>query len=145
MKDKQGCSFKEWDWGILVLPQLIKTELGVVQRAQEVGHKTGEVITVPQDLALTVGTHSQRKKVTEAALLTTLPPPDFACLLGASSTLVLLLGSIHSIFIKDLLPFDVALADPHHSAFSLEIQKMNLLMIQSCELGEIAALSQLVN
>ena len=56
-----------------------------------------------------------------------------------------LLGSIHSIFIEDLLPFDVALADPRRSAISLEIQKMNLLAIQSRKSGEIAALSRLVN
>ena len=119
MKDKQGCSFKEWDWGISVLPQLTKTESGVVQRAQEVGHKAGEeVITMPQDLASTVGTHLRRKKVTEVVPLTTLPPPDFARLPGALSTPVLLLGSIHSIFIEDFLPFDVALADPCHSAIS---------------------------
>ena len=35
MKDKQGCSFKEWDWGISVLPQLTKTESGVARRARE--------------------------------------------------------------------------------------------------------------
>ncbi|KAF9648774.1 hypothetical protein BDM02DRAFT_3128859 [Thelephora ganbajun] len=148
LANKQGCSFKDVDWGIIAWPTLRTTEEGISRRAKEASMKRKG--TASKLEASGSGTKNKPFVLTQESISTVTTRPR-ACrktikVPGSAPSLASISAPSHtaSLLMESVVPFQNVLSDPDRTSDSLGLAQLKLRGILRREHGEVRYLAGLV-